>query len=54
MWKIDFRPQCKTNVGDLMLKFEGGGHIAAGACQVEPRVAERVKQELIQKINADG
>lgn len=44
----------KTNVGELMLKFGGGGHEAAGTCQVENHLADTVLKELIGKINADG
>ncbi len=44
----------KTNVGDLMLKYGGGGHQAAGTCQIEHDKAEQVLKELIEKINADG
>jgi nanoRNase/pAp phosphatase (c-di-AMP/oligoRNAs hydrolase) len=44
----------KTNVGELMLSYGGGGHEAAGTCQVENSDAARVLQELIEKINADG
>ncbi len=44
----------KTNVGELMLVYGGGGHAAAGTCQVENDKAEAVLQELISTINADG
>lgn len=44
----------KTNVGEVMLKYGGGGHEAAGTCQVENEDAERVLGELIEQINADG
>ncbi len=44
----------KTNVGELMLKYGGGGHQAAGTCQIENEQAEGVLQELIRQINADG
>ena len=44
----------KTNVGELCLQYGGGGHNAAGTCQVENLKAETVKQELIDKITADG
>src|SRR3954471_11049672 len=44
----------KTNVGSLMLQYGGGGHDAAGTCQVENDEAGRVLAELIAKINADG
>lgn len=43
-----------THVGKLMLKYGGGGHEAAGTCQVPIEDAERVLQELIKQINADG
>src|SRR3954462_5186825 len=43
-----------TNVGELMLRYGGGGHDAAGTCQVENEDASRVQAELIRKINADG
>jgi nanoRNase/pAp phosphatase (c-di-AMP/oligoRNAs hydrolase) len=41
-------------VGELMLQYGGGGHEAAGTCQVENEDAERVLRELTEKINADG
>jgi nanoRNase/pAp phosphatase (c-di-AMP/oligoRNAs hydrolase) len=44
----------RTNVGELMLKYGGGGHYAAGTCQIETERAEEVISELIAKINADG
>jgi nanoRNase/pAp phosphatase (c-di-AMP/oligoRNAs hydrolase) len=44
----------RTNVGELMLSYGGGGHDAAGTCQVENEDAQRVLGELITRINADG
>ncbi|MDB5893240.1 MAG: exopolyphosphatase [Rhodoferax sp.] len=44
----------KTNVGELMLQYGGGGHHAAGTCQVENDEATTVLRELIAKINMDG
>jgi nanoRNase/pAp phosphatase (c-di-AMP/oligoRNAs hydrolase) len=43
-----------TNVGELMLAYNGGGHENAGTCQIENDKAAAVLQELITKINADG
>jgi nanoRNase/pAp phosphatase (c-di-AMP/oligoRNAs hydrolase) len=43
-----------TNVGELMLGYGGGGHQAAGTCQVDNADAGRVLGELIARINADG
>ncbi len=44
----------RTDVGTLMLEYGGGGHHAAGTCQVDNDQAERVLGELIARINADG
>jgi nanoRNase/pAp phosphatase (c-di-AMP/oligoRNAs hydrolase) len=44
----------KTNIGELMLKYGGGGHEAAGGCQPKIEDAKRVLEELITKINEDG
>ena len=44
----------KTNIGELMLKYGGGGHENAGTCQIDNDDAERVLKELIAKITADG
>ena len=44
----------KTNVGELCLSYGGGGHEKAGTCQIENDRATAVRQELINKINADG
>jgi nanoRNase/pAp phosphatase (c-di-AMP/oligoRNAs hydrolase) len=44
----------KTNVGELMLEYGGGGHHAAGTCQLENDQAEATLQTLIKRINADG
>jgi len=45
--------RCVTNVGELMLRHGGGGHAAAGTCQIELDDADRVLDELIQAIVAD-
>ena len=52
--KSIFDRSSQTNVGELMLAYGGGGHQAAGTCQVENDRADDVLQELIAKINADG
>ena len=44
----------QTNVGELMLKYGGGGHNAAGTCQVDNDQAQTVLDALIQQINQDG
>lgn len=40
----------KTDVGSLCLSFGGGGHAAAGTCQVANERAEQVKAELIGRL----
>ncbi len=44
----------KTDVGTLMLSYDGGGHQAAGTCQVANADAERVLAELVERVTADG
>jgi len=44
----------RTNVGELMLEYAGGGHEAAGTCQVDNDQAERVQRELVGRITTDG
>ena len=44
----------RTNVGELMLEYGGGGHEAAGTGQVANEDAERVRGELIGRIPTDG
>jgi len=43
-----------TDVGSLMLEYGGGGHKAAGTCQVDNDDADRVQGELIERITQDG
>lgn len=45
--KSIFDRSCKTDVGELCLRYGGGGHSAAGTCQVDNDLAESVKAELI-------
>ncbi|MBF0342551.1 MAG: exopolyphosphatase [Magnetococcales bacterium] len=44
----------KTNVGELALRYGGGGHQNAGTCQVGNEVAAEKLQELVATITADG
>lgn len=44
----------RTDVGALMLAYGGGGHHAAGTCQVDNDEAAATLAALIQRINADG
>jgi nanoRNase/pAp phosphatase (c-di-AMP/oligoRNAs hydrolase) len=44
----------KTNIGELMLEYGGGGHANAGTCQVDNALADNVLETLISRINTDG
>jgi nanoRNase/pAp phosphatase (c-di-AMP/oligoRNAs hydrolase) len=44
----------RTDVGSLMLEYGGGGHEAAGTCQVDNLRANDVRDELITRIISDG
>ena len=52
--KSIFNRSSNTNVGELCLAFHGGGHEAAGTCQVPDSQAEKVRQALTARIKADG
>lgn len=52
--KSIFNRTSNTDIGELMLKYGGGGHTNAGTCQVENDQADTVLQELVAQINADG
>ena len=44
----------RTDVGELMLTFGGGGHIAAGTCQVDNDEAQATLDERVEIITDDG
>ena len=44
----------KTNVGHLMLQYGGGGHDAAGTCQLDNLKADEQIDEIIKHIQKDG
>jgi nanoRNase/pAp phosphatase (c-di-AMP/oligoRNAs hydrolase) len=44
----------KTNVGMLCLDYAGGGHEAAGTCQIANDQAEVVLPKLVARITAEG
>jgi len=44
----------QTNVGELMLTYGGGGHMAAGTCQVANDVADVTLAALVKRITAEG
>ncbi len=44
----------KTDIGPLMLEYGGGGHQAAGTCQVANDEAAAVLDAIIARMRADG
>jgi nanoRNase/pAp phosphatase (c-di-AMP/oligoRNAs hydrolase) len=54
MGKSIINRSSRTDVGSLMLEYGGGGHNAAGTCQIRNEDAERVLGELVERITADG
>jgi nanoRNase/pAp phosphatase (c-di-AMP/oligoRNAs hydrolase) len=42
----------QAKVGDLLLEYGGGGHHAAGTCQIKNESADRVLKELIERFRS--
>lgn len=43
-----------TNIGELCLAYNGGGHLNAGTCQVANDLAASTLTKLIERITTDG
>jgi nanoRNase/pAp phosphatase (c-di-AMP/oligoRNAs hydrolase) len=43
-----------ANIGEICLRYGGGGHEAAGTCQVPHTRADKVLQEVIDSVNSVG
>ncbi len=48
--KSIFNKTSSVNIGELMLKYGGGGHRNAGTCQVPNEDAERILLEIIEAL----
>jgi nanoRNase/pAp phosphatase (c-di-AMP/oligoRNAs hydrolase) len=44
----------KTNVGSLLLQYDGGGHHQVGTCQVPYDDADEAIDELVARMKSDG
>jgi len=42
----------QADVGDICLSFGGGGHLAAGTCQVANDKAEEIRSQIIRRLQA--
>ena len=51
--KSIFNRTSKSNVGELMLNFGGGGHAAVGSCYVENSIAGEVQNTLIKRMKSE-
>ena len=47
-----FNKSNKTPIGDVLLTYGGGGHDAAGTCQVSNDSADRVLRELVDVLGS--
>ena len=52
--KSIFDKSSTTDIGQLCLEYGGGGHHAAGTCQIDLPNVDTVQHQLIGRINADG
>jgi len=41
-----------VDIGEVMLRYGGGGHVAAGTCQVPHEEADRVEREIVQLLRS--
>jgi nanoRNase/pAp phosphatase (c-di-AMP/oligoRNAs hydrolase) len=49
-----FKRDSKTNIGNLLQKYGGGGHVGAGTCQIPAEEADEKIKEIIEQMKADG
>lgn len=47
-----FNRSSTVNIGELMLRYGGGGHAAAGTCQVDVQIEDQVLDEIISALHA--
>ena len=47
-----FKRTCKVNVGELMSRYGGGGHVGAGSAIVWEESAEEAIQEILRNLQA--
>lgn len=48
--KSIFNKTSNTKIGELMLQYGGGGHAAAGTCQIENLKVDTILKEIVDKI----
>ncbi|MFW5744057.1 MAG: exopolyphosphatase [bacterium] len=50
--KSIFNRSSHANIGELMLEYGGGGHEAAGTCQVDNDAADSIVAEIVERLKA--
>jgi nanoRNase/pAp phosphatase (c-di-AMP/oligoRNAs hydrolase) len=50
--KSILNPACKIKLGDLLLRYGGGGHDAAGTCQIANDSADQVLDEIVHALES--
>jgi nanoRNase/pAp phosphatase (c-di-AMP/oligoRNAs hydrolase) len=45
---------CRSDIGSLMLKYEGGGHEQVGTCQVPTHSWENIRDEIVSVLRENG
>ena len=50
--KSIFNRSSDANIGELMLEYGGGGHEAAGTCQVDNDAADSIVAEIVERLKA--
>ncbi|KGE72838.1 exopolyphosphatase [Spirochaeta lutea] len=48
-----FNRSSQVNIGELMLRYGGGGHAAAGTCQIDGQIEDEVLKDLIQSLHEE-
>ncbi|MFW5718538.1 MAG: exopolyphosphatase [Spirochaetota bacterium] len=48
--KSIFNRSSEANIGELMLEYGGGGHEAAGTCQVDNDAADSIATEIVERL----
>lgn len=52
--KSIFNRTSPIDIGMLCLSYGGGGHAAAGTCQIDNARADDVKAELVKRLQTDS
>ncbi len=52
--KSIFNKSSKANIGEVMLRYGGGGHRNAGTCQIPIAESEKIQEELVQVVLSES